>query len=105
MYQNAKFFSCSISDPQDLGGCKGFSGEKAYHRQVITSFVSCWIESDGIARCGHRHTTVNAAENCIQNSGGFIRALDDGVERVLNEREIEVLNKHLRRTLIKAKAS
>lgn len=51
-------------------------------------YVACFSEDDGIYSCDHKHPTVAEAMHCIVPDGGsFIRAVDAGVFRSLNEHE------------------
>jgi hypothetical protein len=51
-------------------------------------YVACWTEDDGIYFCGHKHTSVADAMQClVPNGGSFIRACEAGVFRSLNELE------------------
>jgi len=52
-------------------------------------YVACFTEDDGVYSCGHEHRTVVEAMNCLVPDGGsFIRALEAGVSRQLNPREL-----------------
>jgi len=51
-------------------------------------YVACFTEDDGIYHCGHKHPTVREAMNCVVPDGGsFVRAVDAGVFRSLDNRE------------------
>lgn len=51
-------------------------------------YVACFTEDDGIYHCGHEHPTVREAMYCVVPDGGsFVRAVDAGVFRSLNNRE------------------
>jgi hypothetical protein len=51
-------------------------------------YVACFTEDDGIYHCGHEHPTVREAMNCVVPDGGsFVRAVDAGVFRSLDNRE------------------
>jgi hypothetical protein len=51
-------------------------------------YVACFTEDDGIYHCGHQHPTVREAMNCVVPDGGsFVRAVDTGVFRSLDNRE------------------
>ena len=51
-------------------------------------YVACFTQDDGVYACGHFHSSVRAAMNClVPNGGSFIRALDAGVFRSLTNRE------------------
>ena len=53
-------------------------------------YVACWTEDDGIYFCGHQHETVTDALKCLVPDGGsFIRALENGESRSLNESEYQ----------------
>jgi hypothetical protein len=51
-------------------------------------YVACFTEDDGTYHCGHQHPTVREAMNCVVPDGGsFVRAVDAGVFRSLDNRE------------------
>lgn len=51
-------------------------------------YVACWTEDDGIYSCIHEHGSVSDAMKCLVPDGGsFIRAIESGVFRSLNEAE------------------
>jgi hypothetical protein len=51
-------------------------------------YVACFTEDDGIYHCGHEHPTVREAMLCVVPDGGsFVRAVDAGVFRSLNNSE------------------
>jgi len=53
-------------------------------------YAACWTEDDGIYFCGHHHVTVTEAINCLVPYGGsFIRAVENGKSRSLNESEYQ----------------
>ena len=62
------------------------------------TYVTCFIEEDGLYSCGHEHESVADAMNCLVPDGRtFIRAREAGVFRSLRQREVidflEVLKK------------
>jgi hypothetical protein len=51
-------------------------------------YVACFTADDGVYSCEHNHKTVREAMDClVPNGGSFVRALDAGVSRSLNDRE------------------
>jgi hypothetical protein len=53
-------------------------------------YVTCWTEDDGIYACDHKHSTIAEAMWCLVPDGGtFIRAMEGGTSRSLNEAECE----------------
>jgi hypothetical protein len=51
-------------------------------------YAACFTEDDGVYSCGHLHTTIREAMNCLVPDGGsFIRAYDAGNFRSLSNRE------------------
>jgi hypothetical protein len=51
-------------------------------------YVVCWTEDDGIYGCEHKHGTIAEAMWCMVPGGGtFIRAVEGGRSRSLNEAE------------------
>lgn len=52
------------------------------------TYVTCFIEDDGIYACGHEHKSVADAMNCLVPDGrAFIRAREAGVLRSLQYAE------------------
>ena len=52
-------------------------------------YVACWTEDDGVHSCGCHHPNIAAALQCLTPDGStFIRALDNGVLRSLNDDEL-----------------
>jgi len=52
-------------------------------------YVACFSGDDGIYHCGHCHGSVSDAMKCVVPDGGsFVRALEEGVFRSLNEGEL-----------------
>lgn len=53
-------------------------------------YEACWIESDGLYSCGCGHPTIDAAMGCLVRDGrSFIRAVQDGVTRSLDDVEMK----------------
>jgi hypothetical protein len=53
-------------------------------------YEACWIESDGLYSCGCGHRTIGAAMGCMVRDGrSFIRAVQDGTTRSLDEVEMK----------------
>jgi hypothetical protein len=53
-----------------------------------TTYIACFTEDDGVYSCGHEHTSIAEAMNCLVPDGGsFIRACEAGVFRSLNDEE------------------
>ena len=51
-------------------------------------YVACFTADDGVYSCGHNHKSVREAMDClVPNGGSFVRAMDAGVSRSLNDRE------------------
>lgn len=51
-------------------------------------YVYCWTEDDGIYFCGHKHESIAESMKClVPDGGGFIRAIESGASRSLNEVE------------------
>ena len=51
-------------------------------------YVACWTEDDGIYACIHEHESVSDAMKCLVPDGGcFVRAIEAGILRSLNEAE------------------
>ena len=51
-------------------------------------YVACFTQDDGVYACGHFHSSVRAAMNClVPNGGSFIRAHEGGTFRSLTNRE------------------
>ena len=68
-------------------------------------YEACWTENDGIYSCGCEHPTIYDAMRCLVPDGSmFIRAVQDGISRSLNDTElIEFLaasSRRFRKTLI-----
>lgn len=53
-------------------------------------YVVCWTEPTGMFSCDHEHLELAGALSCethIPNGASFIRAIDHGVFRSLNDTE------------------
>jgi hypothetical protein len=51
-------------------------------------YVACFTADDGVYACAHNHKSVRDAMNClVPNGGSFVRAMDAGVSRSLNDKE------------------
>jgi hypothetical protein len=51
-------------------------------------YAACFTEDDGVYSCGHLHSSVREAMDClVPNGGSFIRAFDSGTFRSLTNRE------------------
>jgi len=57
--------------------------------EFSTHYVVCWVQDNCQIRCWHQHRTVAEAAACVQNAGGFIRAVTNGRERSLTYEEQE----------------
>jgi hypothetical protein len=52
-------------------------------------YEACWTENDGLYGCGCRHETIADAIGCVIGDGKhFVRAVEGGVSRSLNEEEL-----------------
>jgi hypothetical protein len=54
----------------------------------VLYYVACWIASQGLQRCGHQHESIAQAMACMTTEGSFLRAVDRGTERSLDEDEM-----------------
>jgi hypothetical protein len=51
-------------------------------------YIACFTQDDGVYSCGHAHMTVREAMDClVPNGGSFVRAVEAGGTRSLNDRE------------------
>ena len=52
------------------------------------SYEACWTENDGMWSCGCGHKTIREAVGCMTRDGrSFVRAIQNGVTRFLNDDE------------------
>ena len=52
-------------------------------------YEACWTESDGLYSCGCGHDTISGAMRCMVPDGrSFVRALQAGITRSLNDGEL-----------------
>jgi hypothetical protein len=69
----------------------GCTVQGVYYAAMVTEvrYEACWIESDGMYSCGCAHHSIDAAIACVMPDGRtFIRAIEDGKSRQLNETEL-----------------
>jgi hypothetical protein len=50
-------------------------------------YFSAWTDSGCFMGCEHQHSTVTSAVACISRAGGYVLALEKGVQRTLNDKE------------------
>ena len=50
-------------------------------------YFSAWTDSGCFLGCEHEHSTVTSAVACISRAGGYVLAVEKGVQRTLNDRE------------------
>jgi len=50
-------------------------------------YFSAWTDSGCLMGCEHEHLTVTSAVACISCAGGYVLALEKGVQRTLNDAE------------------
>ena len=50
----------------------------------------CWTEADGLYSCGCDHETIESAMSCLIPDGrSFIRAVENGTTRSLDDAELK----------------
>ena len=53
------------------------------------SYEACWTENDGVYGCGCFHASIEEALRCMRRDGtSFVRAVENGVTRSLDDTEI-----------------
>ena len=68
-------------------------------------YVACWTEIGGIYSCGHEHLTIREALECLVPDGkSFIRALDRGRLRSLNEEQFCVFQFEIKGGILRGKS-
>lgn len=50
-------------------------------------YFSAWTDSGCFMGCEHQHSTVTSAVACISRAGGYVLAVEKGVQRTLNDKE------------------
>jgi len=54
-------------------------------------YEACWTEDDGLYACGCGHPSIAEAMACVARDGRhFIRAIENGKSRSLNDQELSV---------------
>jgi hypothetical protein len=52
-------------------------------------YEACWTENDGLYSCGCGHATIAEAIKCMAPDGrSFVRAVQEGISRSLNDCEL-----------------
>lgn len=53
-------------------------------------YEACWTERDGLYSCGCEHMTIADALRCMVPDGrSFVRAVQDGITRSLDDQEMK----------------
>lgn len=50
-------------------------------------YFSAWTDSGCLLGCEHEHETVTSAVACISCAGGYVLAVEKGVQRMLSDEE------------------
>jgi hypothetical protein len=50
-------------------------------------YFSAWTDSGCLLGCEHEHSTVTSAVACLSCAGGYVLAVENGVQRTLNDAE------------------
>ncbi|HST77421.1 MAG TPA: hypothetical protein VLN58_02920 [Verrucomicrobiae bacterium] len=73
---------------RDLGD-KLIKGLAISQREKVR-YVVCWTEAGGLYSCGCNHETIEAAMICLVPDGrSFIRAVENGITRSLDDAELK----------------